>query len=88
MLVSACTVQREGMKPYCCADGSCFLSMRVCWLRWDFIWEQELLALQCGIPDAALSQHRASAQTYTYTQAAAAFLVEAEKFAIADFYAV
>lgn len=39
--------------------GGGFLSVRVCWLRWDFMWEQRLLALRRGFPAVALSGRRA-----------------------------
>lgn len=39
--------------------GGGFLSVRVCWLRWDFMWKQQLLALSCGIPADDLSGRHA-----------------------------
>lgn len=39
--------------------GGGFLSVRVCWLRWDFMWEQRLLARRRGFPAVALSGRRA-----------------------------
>lgn len=47
--------RKKAWKHIVVMTGGAFLRARVCWLRWDFIWEQKLLALRRGFPDVALS---------------------------------
>lgn len=61
--------RKEAWKHIVVMTGGGFLIVRVCWLRWVFIWEQKSLALRCRFPDAALSR-RLAVPRHTYTHAA------------------
>lgn len=69
--------------------GGGFLSVRVCWLRWDFIWEQMSLARRCGIPADALLRRRAvPRRILTHMLLLWLTWSGAQKVVIANYYAV
>lgn len=61
--------RKKAWKHVVVMTGGGILVVRVCWLRWVFIWEQKSLALRRRFPDAALSG-RLAVPRHTYPHAA------------------